>query len=105
MLGCTTAPECLAGAVYAANLHPDNFDEAVIVAINHSGRSCAVGALTGAILGAKLGAEALPEFYLECLEAASVLEELATDIAVGRQVMQIFDDSWDQKYVQGMPAK
>lgn len=104
MLGCTTAAECLAGAVYAANLHPDNFDEAVIVAVNHSGRSCAVGALTGAILGARLGAEALPDFYLECLDAAPVLEELATDISMGRQVMQIFDDSWDQKYIQGRPA-
>ncbi len=105
ILGCTTAATCLAGAVYAACLHPDNFDDAVIVAVNHSGRSCAVGALTGAILGAKLGADALPEFYLECLEAAPVLAELATDVSLGRQVMQIFDDSWDQKYVQGLPAK
>ncbi len=105
MLGCTTASECLAGAVYASVIHPVNFDEAVIVAVNHSGRSAAVGAITGAILGAKLGQEALPDFYLECLEAAPVLEELATDLAQGRQVMQLFDDSWDQKYVQGMPAK
>lgn len=105
MLGCTTALECLAGAVYACMIHPANFDEAVIVAVNHSGRSGAVGALTGAILGAKLGQEALPEFYLECLEAAPVLQELASDVAQGRQVMQLFDDSWDQKYVQGMPAK
>ena len=105
MLGCTTAAECLAGAVYACMIHPANFDEAVIVAVNHSGRSAAVGALTGAILGAKLGAEALPEFYLECLETAPILEELASDISQGRQVMQIFDDSWDQKYVQGLPVK
>lgn len=105
MLGCTTALECLAGAVYASVIHPANFDEAVIVAVNHSGRSAAVGALTGAILGAKLGAEALPDFYLECLETAPVLEELASDVAQGRQVMQLFDDSWDQKYVQGMPVK
>lgn len=105
MLGCTTAAECLSGAVYACVIHPENFDEAVIVAVNHSGRSAAVGAITGAILGAKLGKEALPEFYLDCLEAAPTLEELATDVAQGRQVMQLFDDSWDQKYVQGMPAR
>lgn len=104
LLECTTASECLAGAVYASLIHSGNFDEAMITAVNHSGRSAAVGAVTGAILGAKLGAEALPEFYLESLEPASVLEELAVDIAQGRQISRIFDDSWDQKYVQGLPV-
>ena len=104
MLECTTAEQCLAGAVYACMIHPANFDEAVIAAVNHSGRSAAVGALTGAIMGAKLGVEALPDFYLECLEPAAVLGELAADVAQGRQVMQLFDDNWDQKYMQGRPA-
>ncbi len=105
LLGCTTAAECVAGAVYAAVIHPANFDEGMIAAVNHSGRSGAVGAIAGAILGARLGAEALPEFYLESLEPAGILEELAADIAQGRQLMRIFDDDWDQKYVQGMPAR
>lgn len=105
MLGCTTAAECLAGGVYAAAVHTANFDEGMITAVNHSGRSAAVGAVTGAILGAKLGAEALPEFYLESLEQVDVLSELADDISRGRQVMRIFDDSWDLKYNQGIPAK
>ena len=104
MLGCTTAAECLAGAVYACMIHPANFDEAIIAAVNHSGRSAAVGAITGAILGAKLGADVLPDFYLECLEPVQVLEELASDVAKGRQVMQLFDDTWDQKYMQGRPV-
>lgn len=105
LLGCTTAAECLAGAVYASVIHPANFDEGMIVAVNHSGRSAAVGALTGAILGAKLGVDALPEFYLESLEQVDVLSELAEDISQGWQVMRVFDDSWDQKYVQGMPSR
>ena len=105
ILGCTTAAECLAGAIYASVIHPANFDEGMIAAVNHSGRSAAVGAITGAILGTKLGAEALPEFYLESLEPIDVLSELAEDIAQGRQVMRIFDDDWDQKYVQGLPAR
>lgn len=104
LLGCTTAAECIAGAVYACTIHAANFDEAMIVSVNHSGRSAAVGAITGAILGARLGVEALPEFYLESLEPAEVLSELAVDICEARQVMNIFDDSWDQKYVQGLPA-
>lgn len=104
LLGCTTASECVAGSVYAAMIHMANFDEAMIVAVNHSGRSAAVGAITGALLGARLGEEALPEFYLESLESADVLRELAEDLAQGRQVMRIFDDTWDQKYIQGRPA-
>ena len=104
LLGCTTAAECLAGAVYASIIHMANFDEAMIVSVNHSGRSAAVGALTGALLGARLGVEALPDFYLESLESGDVLRELADDLCNARQVMNLFDDSWDQKYVQGMPA-
>ncbi len=104
LLGCTTAAECVAGAVYASTIHMANFDEAMIVSVNHSGRSGCVGALTGAMMGAKLGVEALPEFYLESLETTAVLSELAKDFTQVRQVMKIFDDSWDQKYVQGLPV-
>lgn len=104
MLGCTTAAECVAGMVYATMIHPANFDEALIVSVNHSGNSCAVGALTGAVLGARLGEDALPEFYLESLEPVQVLQELAEDMTQARQITRIFDDSWDQKYSQGMPA-
>lgn len=104
MLGCCTAHECLAGAVYATVIHVGNFDEAMIAAVNHSGRSAAVAAITGALLGARLGVEALPEFYMESLEPTAILQELSVDLFTARQVMNIFDDSWDQKYVQGMPA-
>lgn len=105
MLGCTTAAECLAGAVYAASVHPANFDEGMISAVNHSGCSSAVATLTGAILGAKLGVEALPDFYLESLEAGEILVELSEDIVRQRELMCVFDDDWDQKYNQGMPVR
>lgn len=104
LLSCTTAAECLAGAVYASIIHSGNFDEAMIVSVNHSGRSAAVGAVTGALLGARLGVESLPEFYLESLECQDILTELADDLLQARQVMNLFDDSWDLKYTQGMPA-
>ena len=102
MLDCRTGANCLAGAVYASMIHPANFDEGMIAAVNHSGYSAATGALTGAFLGAKLGE--VPEFYLESLEAAPFLEELAQDLVAGRQTMLIFDDHWDEKYVQGLPS-
>lgn len=104
ILGCTTAAECAAGMVYATLVHSGNFDEALITAVNHSGRSGAVASLVGTVMGVRQGAQALPEFYLESLEPVDALQELARDMAQGRQIMRLFDDNWDQKYVQGMPA-
>lgn len=102
-LQCHTASECLCGAIYAAIASPEDFDGAMILAVNHSGRSGAVAAIAGAILGAKLGQEALPDFYLESLEPIEVLRELAQDLAVGSPAKGLFDDSWDQKYTHGIP--
>ena len=65
-LGCDTAAQVLAGAIYACLISLEDFDRAMIVAVNHSGRSAVVGAIAGAILGLRLGEEALPEFYIEC---------------------------------------
>ena len=103
-LYCNTADECLAGAMYACLSCPEDFDGAMILAVNHSGRSTAVGALTGAVLGAKMGAEALPDFYLESLELSPVLEQLARDLALGSPTAGLFDDDWDHKYTQGLPV-
>ena len=100
---CDTAAQCLQGAVYAAIACPEDFDSAMILAVNHSGRSAAVGAITGAILGARLGSEALPEFYLESLEPIEELRELAADLALGSPAKGLFDDAWDQKYTHGVP--
>lgn len=102
-LMCNSAAECLSGAMYACLCAEGDFDTAMITAVNHSGRSAAVGAMTGAILGAKLGYEALPDFYLEGLEVAPVLDHLAQDMAQGSPTMGLFDDDWDHKYTQGLP--
>lgn len=100
---CRDAHECTAAALYACLVCPEDFDSAMILAINHSGRSAAVGALVGGILGAKLGAEALPEFYLESLECGDVLQTLAADLATGSPTSGLFNDDWDHKYIQGLP--
>lgn len=102
-LVCNSADQCLAGAMYACLVSQGDFDTGIITAVNHSGRSAAVGAMTGAILGAKLGKEALPDFYLEGLEVADVLSHLAQDIAQGSPTIGLFDDDWDHKYTQGLP--
>ena len=101
-LRCRTAPEVLAGALYACATCHGDFDAAMITAVNHSGRSAAVGAITGALLGLYLGEDALPEFYLESLEPTEVLRELADDLFHGCPMdlaSSLFDDDWDRKYL------
>ena len=102
-LYCGTAGQCLAGAIYACLTCHEDFDTAMITAVNHSGKSAAVAAIAGAVLGTLLTEEGLPAFYLESLEAAAVLEELAEDFAQGSPTRGLFDDDWDHKYTQGLP--
>ena len=102
-LECYSAMNCLAGSIYAAVANQSDFDTAMITAVNHSGYSSAVAGITGAILGAKMGYAALPDFYLESLEPVKALCTLADDMVSFTPTKGLFDDDWDQKYVQGMP--
>ncbi len=100
LLQCRTAPEVLAGSLYACATCHGDFDTAMITAVNHSGRSAAVGAITGALLGLHFGEESLPEFYLESLEPTAILRELADDLLQGCPAGGgLFDDEWDRKYL------
>ena len=103
-LRCENAAQVIAGAVYACLTCSEDFDRAMIIAVNHSGRSAAVGAVVGAILGARMGEEALPDFYIECLEPAELLRELADDLFDGCPMEmgnKLFDLDWDHKYLHG----
>ena len=103
-LGCDNGAQVLAGALYAALIYEKDFDSAVIVAVNHSGRSAAVGTVCGAVLGARLGEDALPDFYLEGLEILPVILSLADDLHQGCPMGKgngIYDCDWDRKYLHG----
>lgn len=103
-LRCETCAQVLAGAVYACLASGGDFDKAMIIAVNHSGRSAAVGAVTGALLGAQMGLQGLPDFYMEGLETAPYLLTLAADLVQGFPMglmTRLFDDDWDRKYTQG----
>ena len=103
-LRCENAAQVLAGAVYAMAFGGEEFDASMITAVNHSGRSTAVGAVTGALLGLRHGEEALPGFYMECLEPVEILMELADDLYHGCPLEmgnRLFDLEWDRKYVHG----
>lgn len=74
--GGWVAEEALAIAVYCALVAPD-LEQALILAVNHSGDSDSTGAITGNILGTLLGPAAIPARWLERLELRETIERLA----------------------------
>jgi ADP-ribosylglycohydrolase len=75
-----TAEITLGVAIYCCLCYPDNFSKAVLAAINHSGDSDTIGAVTGNIMGAMLGFEAIPHDLITHLNQEQVFEQLATDM-------------------------
>lgn len=99
-----TGEEALAIAVYCALRHTDNFEDAVVAAVNHSGDSDSTGAICGNIMGLIHGYDAIPAHYKENLELLPVLEEVATDLYTGSARA---DDlkRWKMKYLEGRRAE
>ncbi len=79
------AEETVAIAVYCSLAHFDDFERAMIAAVNHSGDSDSTGAVTGNILGAAIGYEKLPLFYKENLELHDVILHIADDLYQGEE--------------------
>lgn len=77
------AEEALAIAIYAVLKHPDNFKQALYVAVNHDGGSNSAGAIVGNILGAYLGFEGLPKEWIERIELSELIIRLADDLFTG----------------------
>ncbi len=74
------AEEALAIGLYCALAAGDDFEKGVCLAVNHGGDSDSTGAVAGNILGLLLGRGAIPPRYLESLELAEVIEEIAMDL-------------------------
>lgn len=95
------AEETLAIAIYCALKYQNDFDKALIAAVNHSGDSDSTGAVTGNILGAYLGLSGIPQKYLEHLELRHVILEIADDLFHGpdRSTADArYNELWLQKY-------
>lgn len=88
------AIETLAIGLYCALTYQDDIVEALILAANHSGDSDSTSAVTGNILGAYLGKDALPEDWVEQLELADEIEEMASDL----YTRHCLDQEWAIKY-------
>ena len=78
-----TGEEALVIALFCALKHFDNFEQAMIAAVNHGGDSDSTGAVTGNILGAAIGYEAIPQFFKDDLELHDVILHMADDLYRG----------------------
>lgn len=78
-----TGDEALTIALYCALKHFDDFEEAMIAAVNHAGDSDSTGAVTGNILGAAIGYEAIPQFFKDDLEMHDLILHMADDLYRG----------------------
>ena len=78
------AEETAAIAVYCVLKYFENFEEALIAAVNHKGDSDSTGAVTGNILGAAIGYDALPADFKDNVELLDVM-------------LQVCDDLWEVK--------
>ncbi|MDN0194022.1 ADP-ribosylglycohydrolase family protein [Streptomyces sp. S.PNR 29] len=81
LIGDGTAEGLVAAAVYCA-LVGEDARHGLRLAVNHSGPSAAMGALTGGLLGALHGETALPPAWLAELEGRPTMLELADDFAM-----------------------
>ena len=97
--------EALAIAIYCALKYSNDFDKALIAAVNHNGDSDSTGAITGNILGAYLGLSGIPKKYIDNLELVDVLTELADDLYYDcpldeyKRATEPRELEWEKKYV------
>ncbi len=73
----------LPAAYYLAARFPDDFESAILHAINGGGQNQARAILTGALVGAQTGLSAIPQRFLDGLEDSDVLIGLACALAAG----------------------
>lgn len=73
----------LPAAYYLAARFRNDFESAVLHAVNGGGQNQARAILTGALTGAQTGLSGIPRRFIDGLENAAALEKLATDLAAG----------------------
>ncbi|QEM70257.1 ADP-ribosylglycohydrolase family protein [Geobacter sp. FeAm09] len=73
----------LPAAYYLAARFPDDFEAALLHAVNGGGQNQARAILTGALVGAQVGLSRIPQRFLDGLEDSAALCRLAADLAAG----------------------
>lgn len=70
--------EAIAIAVFCALRYQDDLAQCLSAAVTHGGDSDSTGAIAGNIIGAWLGASAIPRDWLETIELAGVVDDMAS---------------------------
>lgn len=97
------AEETLAIAVYCSLKYCDDFEKAVVAAVNHSGDSDSTGAVAGNIVGAYLGYEKIPQKFLNNLELKNIILAVADDLFNDCKMTEYgsyYDEVWSAKYIR-----
>ena len=71
----------LPGAYYIAGRYPNDFEKAVLTAVNSGGQNLARASLTGALVGAMTGLSGIPERFIKGLEDGDKWVSIAKQIA------------------------
>jgi hypothetical protein len=71
----------LPAAYHLTARFPDDFESAVLHAVNGGGENQARAMLTGALVGAQVGLSGIPPRFIDDLDEAETLQRLATDLA------------------------
>ena len=73
--------EALSIAVYSALSFPNDFPQAVRLAVNHDGDSDSTGSICGNIMGMLLGAGAIPVEWRDGVELCNVIRAYAVRLS------------------------
>jgi ADP-ribosylglycohydrolase len=86
--------EALGISVFCAMRYQNDFRQALIAAVNHSGDSDSTGSITGNILGAYSGIDCIPKEWFQNTELTEEIVQLANDLH------RVYEDSseWWRKY-------
>lgn len=103
--------ETVAIALYCAKKNLNNFEQAVIDAVNHDGDSDSTGSVCGNIIGAIVGYDAIPDYYKQNVELADIILEIADDLnticplgeCVNSKSSIIVQNRWRSKYIEAQP--
>lgn len=100
--------EALAIAIYCTLKHFNDFEAALIAAVNHSGDSDSTGAVCGNIMGAIVGYKAVPDHFIQNLELHNLIISIADDLFTGCPINNFSDLNtpnkvqWEKRYCQNI---
>jgi ADP-ribosylglycohydrolase len=92
--------EALSIALYCALSHPDDFESAIVLSINHSGDTDSTGAITGNIVGLMLGEQAIPSRWSAGLQQREPVLQMAIDLhtEIRGDAHDHADADWTRRY-------